>query len=593
MPARDDILAPLLAAIPGDNPSGRSVRDDPIYDKIKDARREDDDADQGAWQRARKIADHALVVKLTAEVLSTTSKDLQLASWWTESMLKREGVVGLLDGVVLMRRLVEDYWDTVFPELEEDDPTLRAGPLDFVGMKLVETLRAAPCSVGKHGFRQYETALLIGSDDETRNDDTRKAAREAHGKKGEPQIEEILASVDATPKAWYVELSRIITDTTAAVYGLDALGNERFLDEAPSFRRLLDALESVQRTADALLARRRLQEPDDDGSSDAVAGADDTSGAGGIVATLGAIPTSEADAGARVVVAARYLRRARPSDPVPYALLRALRWQSLTAKEAGGDAPSPALLHAPPTAERAKLKVLLLEQRHEELLDGVEELLGATGGGAWLDAQRWAFEAAQALGDEFLPVMQVMRNALRQLLSTFPALPHAMLLDETPVANAETLAWLERAGLLRGISARAGEGSSTLEGMPFTPHRPMLDRARAEMAGGRLDRGVALLMADVVRERNERARFLRRLELVTVLVDAGRADIAMPIVEQLLEQLERHKLDSWEDGGVVAQALVLACRAIDATDGSSGRRRELYLRICLLDPIAALALAAT
>ena len=48
MLARAEILDPLLAPIPGDNPSGRSVRNDPIYDKIKEARREDDDADQGA-----------------------------------------------------------------------------------------------------------------------------------------------------------------------------------------------------------------------------------------------------------------------------------------------------------------------------------------------------------------------------------------------------------------------------------------------------------------------------------------------------------------------------------------------------------------
>ncbi len=590
MPARDDILSPLLAPIPGDNPSGRSVRDDPIYEKIRDARREDDDADQGAWQRARKVADHALVVKLTTEVLSTISKDLQLASWWTESMLKREGVIGLRDGVALTHGLLENFWDTLFPELEDDDPTLRAGPLDYIGMKLVESLRAAPCNTAKHGFRQYEAALLIGSEEETRSDDARREARDAHAEKGEPVIEQILASVDATPKAWYIELSQTISETTAEVYALDALGNDRFIEEAPSFRRLLDALESVQRSADALLARRRLQEPDDDRSG-AAESAFEAGTVTGVTATLGAIPTSEADAGARVVVAARYLRRARPTDPVPYALLRALRWQSLSTTELGGEVPSPALLHAPPTAERARLKGFMLEQRHEELLDGVEELLGATGGGAWLDAQRWALDAAQALGDDFAPVVLVMRTALRQLLTTFPLLPQAMLLDETPVANAETLAWLERAGLRRG-SARVSE-PSTLEGMPFTPHRPMLDRARAEMAGGRLDRGVALLMADVVRERNERARFLRRLELVTVLVDAGRADVAMPIVEQQLEQLETHKLASWEDGGVVAQALVLACRALDATDGDAGRRRELYLRICLLDPIAALALAAT
>ncbi len=589
MPARDDILAPLLAPIEGDNPSGRPIRNDPIYDKIKDARREEEGIAEGAWKRAPKVADHALVVKLTSEVLATTSKDLQLASWWTESMLKREGVIGLLDGVVLMRRLLETYWDTVFPELEEGDPSLRAGPLDFIGLKLSETLLAAPCNAAKHGFRQYETARLIGSDDETRLDDARREAREAHIEKGEPDIETILASVDATPKAWFVELTQAISDTTAEVYALDAFGNEHFIDEAPSFRRLLDTLESIERSAKDLLARRRLQEPDDDGLATATSDGGGT--VGGVVATLGAIPTSEADAGARVVVAARYLRRARPTDPVPYSLLRALRWQSLSANEPGSDVPSLAQLHAPPTAERARLKGLMLEQRHEELLDGVEELLGATGGGAWLDAQRWALDAAQALGDDFLPVAQVMRTALRQLLTTFPMLPQAMLLDETPVANAETLAWLERAGLLRG-TARV-TATSALEGMPFTPHRPMLDRARAEMAGGRLDRGVALLMADVVRERNERARFLRRLELVTVLVDAGRADIAMPIVEQLLEQLETHKLATWEDGGVVAQALVLACRAIDATSGDSDRRRELYLRICLLDPIAALALAAS
>ena len=587
MPARDDILTPLLAPIPGDNPSGRSVRDEPIYEKIKDARREDDDADQGAWQRARKVADHAMVVKLTAEVLSTTSKDLQLASWWTESMLKREGVVGLRDGVALMRGLLENFWDTVFPELEDGDPSLRAGPLDYIGMKLVESLRSAPCNSDGHAFRQYETALLIGTEEETRADDARQAAREAHTAKGEPLIEQILASVDATPKAWYVALSQLISETSADVYALDEFGNEHFLEEAPSFRRLLDTLESVQRSADALLARRRLQEPDDDGSGGAVG---DAAAAAGVTATLGAVPTSEADASARVVVAARYLRRARPTDPVPYALLRALRWESLRAADQSDEVPSAALLHAPPTAERARLKGLMLEQRYEDLLDGVEELLGATGGGAWLDAQRWAIDAAQALGDDFAPVVQVMRTALRQLLTAFPRLPQAMLLDETPVANVETLSWLDRAGLLRA-GGRLTE-SSALEGMPFTPHRPMLDRARAEMAGGRLDRGVALLMADVVRERNERARFLRRLELVTVLLDAGRADIAMPIVEQLLEQLENHKLDSWEDGGVVAQALVLACRALDATDGDRSRRRQLYLRICLLDPIAALALGA-
>ncbi|MES3036204.1 MAG: type VI secretion system protein TssA [Gemmatimonadota bacterium] len=593
MPARDELLSPLLAPIPGDNPSGRPVRDDPIYEKIKEARREDDDADQGAWQRARKVADHGAVVKLTAEVLSTTSKDLQLASWWTESMLKREGLPGLRDGVALMRGLLENFWDTVYPEIEDGDPSMRAGPLDFIGIKLVETVRSAPLSNAKHNFRQYDAAALVGSEDELREDELRREARDAFAAKGEPVIETIWAGVDATPKQWYVDLSQTIRETTADLYALDEFGNEHFVEEAPSYRRLLDVLEAVQRSTDALLARRRLQEPEDDGSGGEADGeAAGVAGASGLVtASVGAIPTSEADAGARVVVAARFLRRANPLEPAPYALMRALRWRALGPADPETNAPAAARLHAPPTSERARLKGFLLEERHEDLLDGVEELMGSTSGGAWLDAQRWALDSAQALGDAYAPVVHMMRSALRQLLADYPGLPHAMLLDDTPVANAETLAWLDRAGLLGG-SQRSVE-RPPLDGMPSAPHRPMLERARAEVSGGRLDRGVALLMADVVRERSERARFLRRLELVTVLVDAKRSDIAMPIVEELLDQVESHKLDSWEDGGVVAQAMVLACRAIDATDGSSSRRSELYLRICRLDPIAALALGGS
>ena len=593
MPARDEVLSPLLAPIPGDNPSGRSVRDDPIYDKIREARREDDDADQGDWKHARKIADHGAVVKLTSDVLSTMSKDLQLASWWTESSLKRDGLVGLRDGVALLRGLLENFWETVYPEIEDGDSSMRAGPLDYIGLKLVETVRSAPLSHAKHNFRQYDAAELVGSEAEVREDELRREARDAFAAKGEPVIDTIWAGVDATPKQWYVDLCETIRETTVDLYALDEFGNGHFVDEAPSYRRLLDALEGVQRTAGALLARRRLQEPDDAGSGGEGEGEAAASGGGsGLVsASVGAIPTSEADAGARVVVAARFLRRANPLEPAPYALMRALRWRALGPVDPESNAPSASRLHAPPTSERARLKGFLLEERHEDLLDGVEELMGSTSGGAWLDAQRWALDSAMALGDAYAPVVHVMRSTLRQLLSDYPGLPQAMLLDDTPVANAETIAWLERSGLLGGSQRTVDR--PPLDGMPSAPHRPMLERARAEVSAGRLDRGVALLMADVVRERSDRARFLRRLELVTVLVDAKRSDIAMPIVEELLDQIESHKLDTWEDGGVVAQAMVLACRAIDATDGNSSRRSELYLRICRLDPIAALALGGS
>jgi type VI secretion system protein ImpA len=59
MPLREDLLNP----IPGDNPAGTNLYYDPVYPKIKEARREDDDAPQGEWAVARKVADYVQVIR--------------------------------------------------------------------------------------------------------------------------------------------------------------------------------------------------------------------------------------------------------------------------------------------------------------------------------------------------------------------------------------------------------------------------------------------------------------------------------------------------------------------------------------------------
>ncbi len=54
MPLREDLLNPIA----GENPSGVDVRYDTkllLYDKIKEARRQDDDLAQGDWQHERKV----------------------------------------------------------------------------------------------------------------------------------------------------------------------------------------------------------------------------------------------------------------------------------------------------------------------------------------------------------------------------------------------------------------------------------------------------------------------------------------------------------------------------------------------------------
>ena len=88
---------------PPTSPAGENLQYAPIFDKIKEARREDDDVPQGDWARGRKLADWPLTIKLINETLSTKTKDLQLTAWLAEAMLKREGISGLREVLDLNR----------------------------------------------------------------------------------------------------------------------------------------------------------------------------------------------------------------------------------------------------------------------------------------------------------------------------------------------------------------------------------------------------------------------------------------------------------------------------------------------------------
>ncbi|MFN9459785.1 MAG: ImpA family type VI secretion system protein, partial [Acidobacteriota bacterium] len=103
MPLREDLLNP----IPGDNPSGEYLYYTPVYDKIKAARREDDEGPVGEWQRERKLADWNTVMKLAGESLATKTKDLQLAAWLTEAHLRKEGFGEFRKSLEMIKGVVE------------------------------------------------------------------------------------------------------------------------------------------------------------------------------------------------------------------------------------------------------------------------------------------------------------------------------------------------------------------------------------------------------------------------------------------------------------------------------------------------------
>jgi type VI secretion system protein ImpA len=592
MPLPDDLLSPIDAS----NPGGVSVRYEPVFDEIKEARREEDDVPQGDWEHDRKTADPAKVIKLATEVLAKQSKDLQVAAWLTEALLLREGFGGLRNGLGVMRGLVENFWDHLYPEMEdEEDLELRAAPLSWVGLYLEIPVKRVALNAAGHDFFQLKEARAMGYEEDAK-EEAQQEARQQFIAAGKPTMEAVDESFDQTPKAWYKQLLADIDGSLAELKALDALGNERFGREAPSYAKLRDALGEVRRSGQQLLDKKLETDPDPVEETIDMGDGGDLA-PGDAATSLPVEPTSAKDAASRVAAAARFFQREDPKNPSSYLMLRGFRWGELRALGGGID---PKMLAAPPTPVRTRLKGLLLDQKWAELLAAAEAVMATAHGRGWLDLQRYVLTACENLGPEFDPVSKSIRGALAALLHDLPEITQETLMDDTPTANRETMQWLREhvpaeaftdAQLPAPGQVEAAQEPDVAARPAAAPGRSVLDRAMVYVRSGNPQKGIELLMQEAEKVTSPRERFLRKTEAATLMVDAGLEAVALPTLRQLVDQIEKHQLEGWEAGEVIARPMALLYRALRRVEGESETTQGLYQRIAQLDPMLAIAAA--
>lgn len=593
MPLREDILNP----IPGDNPSGESLRYAPVYDQIKEARREDEDIPQGEWQHEIKKADWVLVTKLASEVLATKSKDLQIAAWLTEAMMRREGYAGLQAGLALLRGLIENFWDTLYPELEDGDAELRAAPLDWVGSRLDQPIKHVALTRGGLDWFKYKESRTVPSEADAAASESRQQARATAVEERKLTPEAFDADFDATPEASYDAWGAQLAACLEAAAALKVAVEEKFTDYVPSFSDLERTLEDVKNTVRILLVRKRVGQSAEEAprGEEAAAPPDEEAGYGTPAAAApvrrraaGPEPADREDAIERLVALARYLREQDAGNPAPYLLLRGLRWGELRAAGEGYD-PDAALLDSPPTRTRQELKRLSNEGEWQQVLETAETAMGTPCGRAWLDLQRYAATACDNLGH--YAAAWAIKSEVRVLLADLPHLVDMSLSDDTPVANAETRAWMRdfsepaaSASRTPASETSAGETLET-EAAPDA-YQLALDAVRS----GQVRDAIEILNREVAQEPSGRGRFRRRVQLAQLCLGADQAAIARPILEELSAEIERRKLEEWEPPDVIAHALSLLYRSMDKTDTKAEEKQRIYGRICRLDPVEALAL---
>ena len=608
MPLRDDLLNP----IPGENPSGASLRYERIYDQIKEARTEGEDSILGELAAPKK-ADLNLVIKLAGEAVATKSKDLQLVAWLTEAMVKKEGIALVQPCLKLFKDMQEQFWDTLYPIIEDGDLGMRAVPIEWAANRVTDVLRFAPITRDGLHYYQYKESRSIGYEADAEASDAKRETRERAIKDGKVTGEDFDKSFNSTAKSWYVQASENFRISLETLEDLQIFCEEKYRDDTPGFSKLRTALEEVGQVVNSLLNEKRKTEPDEvveepeaepepeavveaEAQAEEVAEASPkTRGKGG--KSLSAEPVDKEDAIARIQACAKFFQTDSPASPVAYLLQTSLRLGEMREQ---GSYPSYDFLAPPATETRQNLKRLSAESNWGELLNAAVLAAGEPCGRSWLDVHRYIWRASYESG--YSGVATTVITTLQSLIKDLPEIGGWTLSDDTPTANPETQKWLEEMVIPKPpepviievpvqapqepepepmyASGKGREAEAAVE-------PDVLDMARELMGRGQLPQAIQLLMRDAAQQSSGRGRFQRRLQMAQLCVNAGQGKVAYPVLEELVKEIDQRQLEEWEGTDMIAPPFALLLRCL-GKNGDDSLRESVFSRLCRIDPIAAM-----
>lgn len=277
------------------------------------------------------------VQSASLEILSEHSKDLSVASWLVESLIRTDGVPGLRDGMKLCLEICRRYWATIHPEPDEDDgyEDTVAQLAGLAAERSFPVLMAMPLTNGAGGmysFGDFNEANRISGLDATE--------RQKRIEEGAVDRGTFDNSFRATPTTHWQNLSE---DLDLIVQNIRELGS--FLDEnctansygeetspsLTSFRQKIEAIQSTVKTLMSELLDDAAGEGDVSGevSADGTAAPAGGGGGGMVVGTI----QSRTEAVKALHKVADFFRKTEPHSPVSYALEQVANWAGLTLPE--------------------------------------------------------------------------------------------------------------------------------------------------------------------------------------------------------------------------------------------------------------------
>jgi type VI secretion system protein ImpA len=336
----------LLAPIPGDNPAGKAVpfATREIFDKArKEINPNTFDADDPLRPKDIVRADWGLIVEKAQEVLTETTKDMLTAARLTEALVKLhgeelQGFAGLRDGLHLMRRMLDECWDRLYPPIEEEgDEEVRAAAFSWLddndrGARFPMSIRTTPMvSSGDKGlswkdWKDSSQASATSSEDQYQQEEGQ----------GETKLT-FNDVVRETPREICQHVADDLTECLTEIVELDRVLEAKLGTYAPSISNMRQAIYDCQVLAKHMVEQKGPAEDASiaEGFEDVPAGNGEiTEGPGQQAPAAGRTAmNTRAQVYQTIAEAARVLRQLEPHSPIPFMLERAVELGSLTFPE--------------------------------------------------------------------------------------------------------------------------------------------------------------------------------------------------------------------------------------------------------------------
>lgn len=514
-----------------DAPAGADASYEPEYESLQ---REIDKL--AIVSEAGEAPDWKLAASLAATILSEKSKDLKVAAYLSEALTRTRQIDGMAQGTHVLRDMVETYWDGLFPTKKR-----MRGRMNALNWWLDK---------GKAFFASYEPDPLPPETVAALKDD-----------------------LDALDKA-LAEKS----------------------DEAPP---LFSLIESTGR----LPVQEPEPAPEPQPSEEAARPGPDSTGSSGATGT-GAPQTSAGQAsstgpagsadqareqlksGLDLLFSASYaLQKEDPKAPAPYRLVRLAAWLPLAGAPPAANGKT--MIPPPPSNARTALEQALSANNYQAAIENAESKVLEFR--FWLDLSRISAQGLRSLGEDYQAALDALETETALFVRRMPGVENLTFSDGTPFADEKTKLWLS--GLGRAAGGGAGQPGAASGGEGSEVDGAMA-KARELAAKNQAVSAVVLLQDKLGSAKSGRLRLTWRIGLAEILMASGSPESARPIIEQILSDMDEHKLDDF-DPDLALKGLLTARQGLAAAkdEAAKTRARDILARIMRLNPAEGLRLS--